>query len=144
MTLYRPDPEMVGTAWVAGLDFGGLVSGVASTLPVNWASTTAPVYVQVTVPGGIVNRYAAIRQPAVQIDAWAAEGLLGEVAAVSEMVRAATYDGSGIGVLTTLAGFALVDLTDVSTLTEPRQIRGDPAALARSSQIVTFTYTVKE
>jgi hypothetical protein len=154
-----PNAEQVAVAWIVALGLGGqlfdLIRGVSNTLPLDWATVVdprlfsvlaapGPVYVQVTVPGGIVDRYAPIHRPHVQVDAWAAEGLLAEVAAASDAIRDATYDGFGIGLVTANPNFSPVLLTDVSTFTEPRQIRGDPAALARSSQILVFTYTVKE
>lgn len=143
--MYAPYAEQVAVAWVAGLSrLGDLVRGVSNTLPLLTGPAPQPVYLQVTVPGGVVNAYAPIISPTVQVDAWAAEGLLGEVATASEIIRAATYDGSGIGDMVPYAGFRAVSLTDVSAWSEPRPVRDDPAALARVTQLLIFTYTVKE
>lgn len=140
-----PNAEQVGVAWISGLaGLADLVRGVSNTLPLLEPGVPQPVYVQVTVPGGMVNRYSPVREPIVQVDAWAAEGLLNEVFTASEIIRDATYDGSGIGDVATYQGFSPVALTDVSVFSEPRLIRGDPAALARASQMLVLAYTVKE
>lgn len=144
--LPHPNGEQVAAAWIGALPglFTTMVSAVGYTLPAAWDQASAPVFVQTTVPSGIVNRAIPLRQPYVQVDAWAAPGRLGEVALVAEMIYDATYDGSGLGDLAVLPGFALVSLTDVSAFTEPRQIRDDPSRLARATQILAFQYTVKE
>lgn len=146
-TTLRPGSEQVAIAWLTVLpDLAELVSGfTGDALPGTWdVSVGPPVYVQATTTAGLVSRYAEIRRPYVQIDAWAKMGRYGEVSAVAELIRAHTYRGTGVGELTVYPGYFPVELADVSAFTEPRQIREDLSRYARATQILNFTYTVKE
>lgn len=142
---FPPNSDVVCTFWLKTLSALSTLVGtqVATTLPAQ-GTLTHPVFLQVTTVTHRVDRYDPSRQPVVTVDAWAAPGLLGEVATALEIVRDATYLGSGLGTFTTKTGFTPVRLADVSVFSGPRPVRNDPAALAHQVMDLELTYVILE
>lgn len=142
-----PDVEKVGVAWLnalTSLTATGIVAGAATTLPQTDANGTwnnLPVFLLVSGVGGIPNRTFGLRANTIRVDPMAPRGKLAQVAAIGELVHEATYTGEGCGVFT-LPGSLAVNLRDVSIVTPPRQIRGDPEAMARVTMVLIMTYTL--
>lgn len=144
-----PDVERVAVYWLANLGSvaaTGLVGGAATTLPptdANGQWNGAPVFLLVNgSPGGIANKVAPLRSNMVRVEALAGRGKLAQVGSVCEIIHDATYTMEGCGTFVPAKNNLSVTLRDVSIFQTPRQVRGDPATLARSTMVLAFTYHI--
>jgi hypothetical protein len=137
MVTSRANTELVAVAWLSSAD--GIEPGqVATTLPTDasaW-STSGFLHVVGTV-GGVPQLYHALREPVIQVDAYAVninsgKPPWGTAASLMELVVAATYDEAGLQrVLTLRPGYPQARVLTAHLMSEPRRMPGDDSSYAR-------------
>jgi hypothetical protein len=133
----RANSELVAVAWLQGA--AGMEAGqVATTLPSDTTAWETNGFVQVPmVVGGTPQLYYALREPVVQVDAWAVNPSSGKppwgkAASLMELIVAATYDTDRMQrTLTLPAGYPQARVMTAHLVTEPRRIPSDDASYAR-------------
>lgn len=135
----RANSELIAVAWLQGA--AGMEAGqVATTLPADEGTWAANGFVQVPmVVGGTPQLHYALREPVVQVDAWAVnpnsgKPPWGKAASLMELIVAATYDVARMQrTLTLPSGYPQARVMTAHFVTEPRRIPADNASYARFS-----------
>ncbi|AVH60007.1 MULTISPECIES: hypothetical protein [Streptomyces] len=135
----RANSELVAVAWLQGA--AGMEAGqVATTLPSDQAAWEANGFVQVPmIVGGTPQLHYALREPVVQVDAWAVnrnsgKPPWGKAASLMELIVAATYDTARMQrTLILPSGYPQARVMTAHFITEPRRIPADDASCARYS-----------
>ncbi|MFE4671115.1 hypothetical protein [Streptomyces sp. NPDC056723] len=129
--------ELVAVAWL--LAAAGIEPGqVATTLPSDAAAWEANGFVHVVgAVGGTPQLHYALREPVVQVDAYAVNLSSGKppwarAASLVELIVAATYDTAGLQrVLTLRPGYPQARVLTAHLVSEPRRMPSDNASYAR-------------
>ncbi|RAJ70280.1 hypothetical protein K378_01445 [Streptomyces sp. Amel2xB2] len=133
----RANTELVAVAWLRSLD--GIEPGqVATTLPSKTADWAENGFLQVTPGiGGSMQLHYALREPVVQVEAYAARLDSGKppwnvAASLMEAVVAGTYDEANLQRTLTLPGaFPAARVLTAHFVSEPRRMPDDVASYAR-------------
>lgn len=132
---FQPDGESIAIAWLQtlGLD----VDGIGTDLPGSKALWSVRGFVQVPmVVGGTPQIHVPMREPSVEINAWACR-LHSELPPwrraghIANTIVAAIYDQQRPVDLDLGDGYAPVRMHSIWALTEPRRMPGDPSNYAR-------------
>ncbi|WP_199546592.1 hypothetical protein [Streptomyces sp. N35] len=131
--------ELVAAAWLAGAD--GIEAGqVATTLPADSTAWAANGFVHVVgVAGGSPQLHYALREPVVQVDAYAVnpnsgKAPWGKASSLFELLVAATYDEDRMHrTLALPAGYPQARVMTAHFMSEPRRMPGDDSSYARYS-----------
>lgn len=133
----KANTELVAVAWLSSAE-GIEAAQVATTLPSNTAAWEANGFVHVVgAVGGSPQLYYALREPVVQVDAYAVNPDSGKspwakAASLMELVVAATYDEAGLQrVLTLRPGYPQARVLTAHFISEPRRMPNDDASFAR-------------
>lgn len=140
----RVNTELVAVAWIASAD--GIAAGqVATTLPADAAAWQEGGFVHVAgTVGGSPQLHYALREPVVQVDAYAVnvnsgKPPWGKAASLMELVVAATYDEAGLQrVLTLRPGYPQARVLTAHFVSEPRRMPADDASYARFQADLTL------
>jgi hypothetical protein len=133
----QANTELVAVAWLSSA--AGIEPGqVATTLPSDGAAWADSGFLHVVgAVGGSPQLYYALREPVVQIDAYAVnpgsgKPPWGKAASLMELVVAATYDEAGLQRdLTLRPGYPKARVLTAHFASEPRRIPSDDASYAR-------------
>lgn len=133
----QANTELVAVAWIASA--AGIEPGqVATTLPSSQEAWEPNGFVHVVgAVGGTPQLYHALREPVVQVDAYAVNPASGKppwgkAASLMELIVAATYDEAGLQrVLTLRPGYPQARVLTAHFMSEPRRMPGDDASFAR-------------
>lgn len=133
----KANTELVAVAWLSSAE-GIEAAQVATTLPSNTAAWEANGFVHVVgAVGGSPQLYYALREPVVQVDAYAVNPGSGKspwakAASLMELIVAATYDEAGLQrVLTLRPGYPQARVLTAHLMSEPRRMPGDDSSFAR-------------
>lgn len=132
----KANTELVAVAWLSSAD--GVEAGqVATTLPTDAAAWESNGFLHVVgAVGGTPQLYHPLREPVVQVDAYAVnlnsgKPPWGKAASLMELVVAATYDEAGLQrVLTLRPGYPQARVLTAHLASEPRRMPGDDASFA--------------
>jgi hypothetical protein len=133
----KANTELVAVAWLSSAD--GVEAGqVATTLPTNPDAWVENGFLHVVgAVGGSPQLYHPLREPVVQVDAYAVnlnsgKPPWGKAASLMELVVAATYDQAGLQrVLTLRAGYPQARVLTAHLMSEPRRVPSDDSSYAR-------------
>lgn len=133
----KANSELVAVAWLSGAT--GIEAGqVATTLPSDSTAWETNGFVLVPgVVGGTPQLYYALREPVVQVEAFAVNRSSGKppwgkAAALMELLVAATYDTTRREVTVSLpAGYPQAKVFTAHFTSEPRRMPGDDSSYAR-------------
>lgn len=133
----KVNTELVAVAWLSSAD--GIEAGqVATTLPSSQEAWSEDGFVHVVgAVGGTPQLYFPLREPVVQVDAYAVnvssgKPPWGKAASLMELLVAATYDEAGLQrVLTLRPGYPQARVLTAHFVSEPRRMPGDDASFAR-------------
>jgi hypothetical protein len=133
----QANTELVAVAWLSSAS--GIEAGqVATTLPAAGGAWADNGFLHVVgAVGGSPQMYYALREPVVQIDAYAVnvssgKPPWGKAASLMELVVAATYDEAGLQrVLTLRPGYPQARVLTAHFASEPRRMPSDDASYAR-------------
>ncbi|ARX81523.1 hypothetical protein SMD44_00921 [Streptomyces alboflavus] len=135
----KANTELVAVAWLSSA--AGIEGGqVATTLPSDSTAWQPNGFVHVVgAVGGAPQLYYALREPVVQVDAYAVNSASGKppwgkAASLMELIVAAVYDEAGLErVLTLRPGYPQARVLTAHIVSEPRRMPGDDSSYARYS-----------
>lgn len=133
----RANTELVSVAWLSSIE--GISPGqVATTLPSKAEAWAENGFLQITPGlGGSMQLHYALREPVVQIEAYAVElnsgkPPWGKAASLMEQVVAGTYDEANLQrTLTLPGGHPQARVLTAHFVSEPRRMPDDAASYAR-------------
>ncbi|MFE7237186.1 hypothetical protein [Streptomyces sp. NPDC057580] len=139
--------ELVAVAWLSSA--AGIEAGqVATTLPTDASAWEANGFVHVVgAVGGTPKLDFALREPVVQVDAYAVNTSSGKppwgrAASLMELIVAATYDEAGLQrVLTLRPGYPQARVLTAHFASEPRRMPGDDSSYARYQADLALHWT---
>lgn len=132
--VYVPNNELVAVSWAKTLP--GLPSQQINTLlPADNSTWTASGFVQVAVAAGQPGMYLPVNAPVIQWTCWAVnpnsgKPPWGKANGLAETLKAATYEPSNYGVVTTRSGYEDARVMEAHPVTEPRRVTGDDGRFA--------------
>jgi hypothetical protein len=135
----RANSDLVALTWlrsIPGIDAGM----VATTLPSDVSKWATAGFIVASIPGGAPWAHIPVHRPVVSLDFWAAnlapsgdvtsKPPWGKAHSLAELVRAATYEDIGMGIVELPVSGLRARLLSVFPLTEPRRVSGDDARYA--------------
>ena len=141
--MHHPTTELVAAAWLATLP-GFTSAMVASNLPKAHETWEATGFLTVTLAGGVPTLDVPVRNPVVQVDAFATKRGSSrppwdKAARLADVVVNACWDDGNHAIdLDVKTGYERARVLTVHTVREPQRLYGDEQSLAKYSVDLQF------